>query len=59
LHYFYELSTSRQMGMAANAISFSEIWAWCQLKQIKLSAWELEVIKRLDLIWLNVQAEDK
>ena len=57
LEYFYAVSCSRQCGMAANPITFSEILAWSQLTNTSLARWEIEVIKRLDVLWLNIQAE--
>lgn len=43
--------------MSANPITFSEILAWSQLANTPLARWEAEVIKRLDILWLNIQAE--
>nr|WP_258038738.1 hypothetical protein [Haemophilus seminalis]DAK42661.1 MAG TPA: hypothetical protein [Caudoviricetes sp.] len=43
--------------MSANPITFSEILAWSQLTNTSLARWEIEVIKRLDVLWLNIQAE--
>ncbi|WP_419773338.1 phage tail assembly chaperone [Haemophilus seminalis] len=57
LEYFYAVSSSRQCGMSANPITFSEILAWSQLTNTSLARWEIEVIKRLDILWLNIQAE--
>lgn len=57
LNDFYSLSQSRQYGMSSNAILYSEIESWLNLSQRKMEMWELEVIKRLDSIWLKVQNE--
>ncbi|MDY4280865.1 MAG: hypothetical protein SOX56_07345 [[Pasteurella] mairii] len=57
LDYFYELSLSRQSGMGLSPILYAEIVAWCQLTHTCLARWELETIKRLDLLWLSVNAE--
>ncbi|WP_420801047.1 phage tail assembly chaperone [Phocoenobacter skyensis] len=58
LDYFAELSASRQSGMTLNPILYSEIEVWARLKGICLSAWEVETIKQLDLIFLNVHQEN-
>lgn len=55
LDIFQQLSLSRQSGMALNPISYGEIVAWSQLFQTPLSMWEIETIKQLDMIFLNVQ----
>lgn len=52
---FQQLSLSRQSGMALNPISYGEIVAWTQLYQTPLAMWEIETLKRLDLIFLNTQ----
>ncbi|TYG33319.1 hypothetical protein FW755_12395 [Lonepinella koalarum] len=57
LDIFYRLSIARQMGMATNPILYSEILAWSNLTEWRLSQWEIDVIKQLDLIWLNTQNE--
>ena len=58
LEYFHQLSRTRQIGMALNPITFTEIEAWKRLFHIELAVWEIDVIKQLDLIYLSVQAED-
>ncbi|WP_419865905.1 phage tail assembly chaperone [Gallibacterium genomosp. 3] len=58
LDYFFELNLSRQMGMSINPLLYSEIEAWCRLSDICLDKWELDVIKQLDVIWLNVQSKN-
>nr|DAM33206.1 MAG TPA: hypothetical protein [Caudoviricetes sp.]DAR61089.1 MAG TPA: hypothetical protein [Caudoviricetes sp.] len=57
LQYFYELCQSRQIGMTVNPLSFTEVDAWMRLSERPLEWWEIEVIKRLDVIWLKVQNE--
>lgn len=57
LDYFFELSQARQMGMAVNPLSYADIDAWCRLTHTRLSQWELNVIKQLDLIWLTENNE--
>lgn len=46
------------MGMSINPLLYSEIEAWCRLSDICLDKWELDVIKQLDVIWLNVQSKN-
>ncbi|HHT7702741.1 phage tail assembly chaperone [Pasteurella multocida] len=55
--YFNELSLSRQYGMAVNPISYSDILAWSILTKVSLAAWEIEVIKQIDIVYLNSQTE--
>ena len=43
--------------MSLNPLSFSEIEAWFRLYRLKWEAWEIDVIKQLDLIYLNTQME--
>lgn len=57
LGIFQQLSLSRQAGMALNPITYAEMVAWSQLYHTRLEMWEIEVIKQLDLIFLNVQNE--
>lgn len=57
LNDFYTLSSSRQCGMSLNPIQFSEIESWLRLSNRTLEMWEIEVIKKLDVIWLNIQTE--
>lgn len=54
---FQQLSLSRQAGMALNPITYGEIVAWSQLYHTRLAMWEIDVLKRLDLVFLNVQSE--
>ncbi|HHT7871385.1 phage tail assembly chaperone [Pasteurella multocida] len=54
---FQQLSLSRQAGMVLNPITYSEIVAWSQLYQTRLSMWEIDVLKRIDLVFLNIQNE--
>lgn len=54
---FQQLSLSRQVGMALNPITYGEIVAWSQLYHTRLAMWEIDVLKRLDLVFLSVQSE--
>lgn len=44
--------------MAANPLSFTEIEAFCRLRQVTLSAWEVGVICRMDDAVMAVWAEE-
>lgn len=37
-----------------NAITYSDIKAWKELTETPLKAWEVEAIKRLDVVYLGV-----
>lgn len=51
---FHMLNNSRQSGLnGAQAISYQEIMAYCQLTNHKLSQLELEALRRLDVLKLN------
>jgi hypothetical protein len=39
--------------MGMNAISYSEIKAWCELVGVSLSPYEIRVIKLLDRVYLE------
>lgn len=57
---FLELNSTRQSGMGVNAISYSEIKAYCELTQTHFSPYEIKVIKMLDRVFLehyNKQSE--
>lgn len=52
---FIALSNSRTGGMSGpNAITYSDIKAWKELTETPLKAWEVEAIKRLDVVYLGV-----
>lgn len=51
--YFLELNNTRSSGMGINAITYSEISAWCFLNDIELSPFEVKVIKMLDSVFVE------
>ena len=57
LNYFWDifqlLGSSRETGMGTNPIYYSEIKAWSDLTGVKLSYWEISVIKRMDSKYLQ------
>ena len=55
--WFKDLSRARGVGMAAMGITYLDIQAYSQLKQIRFDDWELEAIRYLDIIFLNSQNE--
>lgn len=51
---FLSLNTGRTgNGFGPNAISFTEIKAWCDLYETKLMPWEVQAIKSLDNLYLE------
>jgi len=58
--WFNEIGRSRRnYGWGATPIQYSEIQAWCNLRQVKLDAWELETIINLDTAYLSFVAANK
>jgi hypothetical protein len=51
--WFLDLNSTRQSGMGMNAISYSEICAWCELTGNRPSPYEIRVIKLLDRVYLE------
>jgi hypothetical protein len=52
--WFSDLHNARQVGFAANPISFQEIESFCRLTGALISPWELSVIRRIDQAVLAV-----
>jgi hypothetical protein len=53
--YFLELSATRSQGYSGPLpITYQEIMAWRDLTNNIVNAWEVEVIKRLDRIYIKV-----
>lgn len=56
--YYVELSNARTSnGYSANPISYGEIEAWDKLTDSNVTPLEVKIIKRLDIVYLNHQAE--
>jgi hypothetical protein len=52
--WFLQLNAARQNnGMAISPLSYSEILAWVTLMQVKISPFEITVIKALDNLFIN------
>jgi hypothetical protein len=58
-HHFSNLTNSRQTGMGMNPITYVEIDAYCRLMKVRLSAFDVSAIKRLDVIALNASSAPK
>ena len=56
---FLELSGSRQRGHDGlpQAFTWQEIQGWMFCTKRRLDVWEIEVIKRLDVLFVNKQSE--
>lgn len=52
---FCILSNSRSAGFSGpNPITYEQIKAWKELTETPLASWEVEAIKRLDVVYLGV-----
>lgn len=51
--WFLRLNRSRQSGMGISGISNQEIKAFCELRNIRMSVFELDAIEQLDEIAMN------
>ncbi|WP_456093840.1 phage tail assembly chaperone [Oceanibaculum indicum] len=58
--FFNELHVTRgNTGFGPSAITWSEMRAWSELRQIRLTSWECEVIHALDVAYLTSIATRK
>jgi len=56
--YFIQLHNARtSSGFGSNPISYSEIQAWNNLTDSGVTTMDVKIIKRLDIVYLNHQAE--
>lgn len=56
--YYLELSFTRQnYGWGISPLTYAEILAWSKLRGIFLDAWELDILVRLDAVYMTVEAE--
>ena len=56
---FISLHNSRNSGFQANPIAYSEIQAYYSLYQTVPDAWEIETIKRLDFVVLQIFSDEQ
>lgn len=55
---FMSIHKGRSYGMSGpNPLSWGDIKDWSELNGIRLTPWENEVVKDLDLIWVNSVSE--
>jgi len=57
--WFLELNNSRQSGMSANPLSFSDIYSYFSLYNIDVLPWEIKVIKAFDNAVLKIHADQQ
>jgi len=50
---FLHLNSSRSSGMSSNPITFQEIKAWAELTSTPLNPTDVEIIKRLDTLYIR------
>lgn len=56
---FLDLHGSRQSGFGAAAIAPSEVAAWCALRGVRLTAWEVETLTAVDRAVVAVMNEQQ
>ena len=55
LTWFHELNMARSAnGFGMNLLAYAEIDAWARLTKRAVTAWEVSVLKTLDIIYVNV-----
>lgn len=58
--YFLEMHNRRRnYGWGATHITFDEIKSWCDLRKIRLDAWELDTLIKVDDKFMAVWAKDE
>lgn len=56
---FSSLSATRAVGMAPSAISPRDVQAWCDLRGVRLTAWELDTLEVMDSALLAAVAKQQ
>lgn len=56
---FLDLNGSRPSGMGVSGIPLTEIEAWCRLRRITLTDWELDTLIGMDNVVLSAWAAAK
>lgn len=54
-----DLHSTRGRGMAIQPISFVEIQAYLGMYQITPQAWEIELLRKFDIAYLNYQSDQE
>lgn len=57
--WFGEMHAQRSAGFDANPLSFTEIFAWSALADVRVRPWELELLLVIDRTWREVRAEQR
>lgn len=56
-NWYLDLSARRSAGFSVNAIGWSDIWAFFQLRRITPEPWEVDTICLIDSTYLSSRAE--
>jgi hypothetical protein len=51
--WFVELGSTRQSGMGVCPLTFTEMKSWSELLSIKLTAFEIRTLRRIDTLYVN------
>lgn len=58
-NWFLDLNIARTAGMEPNPITYQDFSAWSDVTGIRLSPWEVRVLKRLDSAFMtSLKSED-
>jgi hypothetical protein len=57
--HFLALNRTRQAGMGANPLTYTEIDAYCRLNRIDFTPWELDCLLDIDTALLSVWKDSK
>lgn len=58
--WFVDLCQSRpHNGWAPGLLTYTEIAAWAGLRRLDISPWEVEVLRRLDALWMEAYAASR
>ena len=55
--WFFDLHVTRPSGFGAGPITYTEIQAWMNLTKNYPTAWEIQILRRLDSIFLSTTYE--
>jgi hypothetical protein len=55
---FLDLNAARSSnGFGSNPLAYQEIYAYCQLYDIQLDEWELDVLRKFDNVVMEISAK--